>query len=108
MVVSNESLSYSFGLSNGFAKKPMLSMTVVESRDFLIPLSESIAFHRLPFFETIAVITKAKGANLFCWNHRRGFLCLARQKHICIFRHDGNADSFLFSIAFLHCCCCGG
>lgn len=80
----------------GFAKKPVLSMAVVESRELLISLSESIAFHKLPSFETIAVITKAKGANIFCWDHRRGFLCFARQKRVCIFRHDGNADSFSF------------
>ncbi|KAG2376099.1 uncharacterized protein HKW66_Vig0157470 [Vigna angularis] len=73
----------------GFAKKPVLSMAVVESRELLISLSESIAFHKLPSFETIAVITKAKGANIFCWDHRRGFLCFARQKRVCIFRHDG-------------------
>ncbi|OIV94793.1 hypothetical protein TanjilG_13006 [Lupinus angustifolius] len=73
----------------GFTKKPLISMEVLESRELLLSLSESIAFHRLPTFETIAVITKAKGANVFSWDHRRGFLCFARQKRVCIFRHDG-------------------
>ncbi|XP_028775606.1 vacuolar sorting protein 39 [Neltuma alba] len=73
----------------GFAKKPILSMEVLESRELLLSLSESIAFHRLPNFETLAVITKAKGANVFSWDDRRGFLCFARQKRVCIFRHDG-------------------
>ncbi|XP_057434898.1 vacuolar sorting protein 39-like [Lotus japonicus] len=73
----------------GFAKKPVVSMQVVESREMLLSLSESIAFHRLSTFETIAVITKAKGAHAFCWDERRGFLCFARQKRLCIFRHDG-------------------
>ncbi|KAI4327594.1 hypothetical protein L6164_020034 [Bauhinia variegata] len=73
----------------GFSRKPVVSMEVVESRELLLSLSESIAFHRLPNFETIAVITKAKGANVFCWDDRRGFLCFARQKRVCIFRHDG-------------------
>lgn len=73
-----------------FARKAVVSMQVVESREFLLSLSESIAFHRLPTFETIAVITKAKGANAFCWDDRRGFLCFARYKRLCIFRHDGN------------------
>ncbi|KAG4987922.1 hypothetical protein JHK84_030505 [Glycine max] len=87
---SNGSKSYALEKNlAGFAKKSVLSMAVVESREFLISLSESIAFHRLPSFETIAVITKAKGANVFCWDHRRGFLCFARQKRVCIFRHDG-------------------
>ncbi|KAL5099435.1 hypothetical protein RYX36_003762 [Vicia faba] len=73
----------------GFAKKPVVSMEVVESRELLLSLSESIAFHRLSNLETIAVITKAKGANVFCWDDRRGFLCFGRQKRVCIFRHDG-------------------
>ena len=73
----------------GFAKKPVVSMEVLKSRELLLSLSESIAFHRLPNFETLAVIAKAKGSNLFCWDDRRGFLCFARQKRVCIFRHDG-------------------
>ncbi|XP_010263662.1 PREDICTED: vam6/Vps39-like protein [Nelumbo nucifera] len=73
----------------GFSKKPLVSMEVSVSRELLVSLSESIAFHRLPNVETVAVITKAKGANLFCWDDRRGFLCFAKQKRVCIFRHDG-------------------
>ncbi|XWS42054.1 hypothetical protein CRYUN_Cryun17cG0135800 [Craigia yunnanensis] len=73
----------------GFSKKALLSMEVFESRELLLSLSESIAFHRLPNLETIAVITKAKGANVYSWDDRRGFLCFARQKRVCIFRHDG-------------------
>ncbi|XP_022741564.1 vam6/Vps39-like protein isoform X2 [Durio zibethinus] len=73
----------------GFSKKALLSMEVLESRELLLSLSESIAFHRLPNLETIAVITKAKGANVYSWDDRRGFLCFARQKRVCIFRHDG-------------------
>ncbi|KAL3844829.1 hypothetical protein ACJIZ3_002232 [Penstemon smallii] len=74
---------------NGFSKKPMLAMEVLKSRELLLSLSESIAFHRLPNLETLAVITKAKGANAYSWDERRGFLCFARQKRVCIFRHDG-------------------
>lgn len=74
----------------GFSKKPILSMEVLASRELLLSLSESIAFHRLPYLETIAVLTKAKGANVYSWDDRRGFLCFARQKRVCIFRHDGN------------------
>ncbi|KAJ4851461.1 Vam6/Vps39-like protein [Turnera subulata] len=73
----------------GFSKKPLLSMEALASRELLLSLSESIAFHRLPNLETIAVITKAKGANVYSWDDRRGFLCFARQKRVCIFRHDG-------------------
>ncbi|XVF62028.1 hypothetical protein PTKIN_Ptkin08bG0184100 [Pterospermum kingtungense] len=73
----------------GFSKKALVSMEVLESREILLSLSESIAFHRLPNLETIAVITKAKGANVYSWDDRRGFLCFARQKRVCIFRHDG-------------------
>ncbi|KAJ6378789.1 hypothetical protein OIU78_028918 [Salix suchowensis] len=74
---------------NGFSRKPILSMKVLASRELLLSLSESIAFHRLPNLETIAVLTKAKGANVFDWDDKRGFLCFARQKRVCIFRHDG-------------------
>ncbi|XP_059456429.1 vacuolar sorting protein 39-like [Corylus avellana] len=74
---------------SGFSKKPLVSMQVLESRELLLSLSESIAFHKLPNLETNAVITKAKGANVYSWDDRRGFLCFARQKRVCIFRHDG-------------------
>ncbi|XP_047333997.1 vacuolar sorting protein 39-like [Impatiens glandulifera] len=74
---------------NGFSKKPLLAMEVLDSRELLLSLSESIAFHLLPNLETFAVITKAKGANVYSWDDRRGFLCFARQKRVCIFRHDG-------------------
>lgn len=73
----------------GFSRKPLVSMEVLESRQLLLCLSESIAFHGLPNLETIAVITKAKGANAYCWDDRRGFFCFAKQKRVCIFRHDG-------------------
>ncbi|TXG59635.1 hypothetical protein EZV62_014208 [Acer yangbiense] len=74
---------------SGFSKKPILSMEVLVSKDLLLSLSESIAFHRLPNLETVAVLTKAKGANVYSWDDRRGLLCFARQKRVCIFRHDG-------------------
>ncbi|PQQ10505.1 vam6/Vps39-like protein [Prunus yedoensis var. nudiflora] len=70
---------------SGFSKKPLVSMEVLESRELLLSLSESIAFHGLPNLGTIAVITKAKGANVYSWDDRRGFLCFARQKRVCIF-----------------------
>ncbi|KAI3665468.1 hypothetical protein L6452_44095 [Arctium lappa] len=74
---------------NGFSRKPMLAMEVLGSRELLLSLSESISFHKLPNLETLAVITKAKGANAYSWDDRRGFLCFARQKRVCIFRHEG-------------------
>ncbi|KAF5762333.1 putative vacuolar sorting protein 39/Transforming growth factor beta receptor-associated domain 1 [Helianthus annuus] len=74
---------------NGFSKRPMLAMEVLASRELLLSVSESISFHKLPTLETLAVITKAKGANVYSWDDRRGFLCFARQKRVCIFRHEG-------------------
>ncbi|XP_004243182.1 vacuolar sorting protein 39-like [Solanum lycopersicum] len=74
---------------NGFSRRQMLAMEVLVSRELLLSLSESIAFHRLPNLETLAVITKAKGANVYSWDDKRGFLCFGRQKRVCIFRHDG-------------------
>ena len=84
----------------GFSRKPLASMEVLESRELLLSLSESIAFHRLPGLETLAVLTKAKGANAFSWDDRRGFLCFARQKRVCIFRHDGNSVNNPFFLFF--------
>ncbi|KAJ4898833.1 Vacuolar sorting protein 39 [Raphanus sativus] len=74
---------------SGFSKKPIVAMKVLASRELLLSLSESIAFHKLPNLETVAVITKAKGANAYSWDDRRGFLCFSRQKRVCIFKHDG-------------------
>ncbi|KAL3333216.1 hypothetical protein AABB24_033342 [Solanum stoloniferum] len=74
---------------NGFSRRQILAMEVLVSRELLLSLSESIAFHRLPNLETLAVITKAKGANVYSWDDKRGFLCFGRQKRVCIFRHDG-------------------
>lgn len=84
----------------GFSKKPLVSMEVSESRELLLSLSESIAFHRIPNLETIAVITKAKGANVYSWDDKRGFLCFARQKRVCIFRHDGKFLTAQFTCFF--------
>jgi hypothetical protein len=84
---------------SGFSKRPLVSMQVLESRELLLSLSESIAFHKLPNLETNAVITKAKGANVYSWDDRIGFLCFARQRRVCIFRHDGNSMNSLLSLA---------
>ncbi|XP_056175605.1 vacuolar sorting protein 39-like [Syzygium oleosum] len=77
---------------DGFAKRPFLSMEVLASRELLLTLSESIAFHRLPDLKTVAVLTEARGANACSWDDKRGFLCFARQKSVCIFRHDGGSS----------------
>ncbi|KAH9606456.1 hypothetical protein KSS87_002854 [Heliosperma pusillum] len=72
-----------------FSKRPILSLQVLPSHDLLFSLSESISVHNLPSLETSAVISKAKGANVYSWDDRRGFLCFARQRRVFIFRHDG-------------------
>lgn len=72
-----------------FTKRSFLSLQVLHAQELLLSLSESITFHRLPGLETFAVLTKARGANAYCWDDRRGVLCFARQKKVCIFRHDG-------------------
>ncbi|KAL2906545.1 Vacuolar sorting protein 39 [Bienertia sinuspersici] len=73
----------------GFSKKPIVAMEVLRSKELLFTLSESISFHKLPSFETVAVIAKAKGANAYSWDDSRDLLCFSRQKRVCIFRHDG-------------------
>ena len=82
----------------GFSKKPIVAMKVLASRELLLSLSESIAFHKLPNLETVAVITKAKGANAYSWDDRRGFLCFSRQKRVCVFKHDGKSLELFYSI----------
>ncbi|CAN8328098.1 unnamed protein product [Cochlearia groenlandica] len=74
---------------SGFSKKPIVAMEVLASRELLLTLSESISFHGLPNLETVAVITKAKGANAYSWDDRRGLLCFSRQKRVCVFKHEG-------------------
>ncbi|KZV14272.1 vam6/Vps39-like protein [Dorcoceras hygrometricum] len=92
---------------NGFSKKPMLAMEVIKSRELLLSLSESIALHRLPNLETLAVITKAKGANAYSWDEKRGFLCFARHKRVYIFRHDGNYScSKMVPFCWIRMCRC--
>lgn len=83
---------------NGFSKKPIVAMEVLASRELLLSLSESIAFHGLPNLETVAVITKAKGANAYSWDDRRGFLCFSRQKRVCVFKHDGKKKLNLYTL----------
>ncbi|TMX00713.1 hypothetical protein EJD97_000302 [Solanum chilense] len=76
---------------NGFSRRQMLAMEVLVSRELLLSLSESIALHRLPDLETLSVITKAKGANVYSWDDKRGLLCFGRQKRVCIYKHDGGS-----------------
>ncbi|KAK6798097.1 hypothetical protein RDI58_005799 [Solanum bulbocastanum] len=77
---------------NGFSRRQMLAMEVLVSRELLLSLSESIALHGLPNLETLSVITKAKGANVYSWDDKRGLLCFGRQKRVCIYKHDGGSE----------------
>lgn len=79
---------------SGFWKRAPVAMEVCRSRDLLLSLSEWIAFHRLPNLETLAAIGKTKGANVYSWDDRRGFLCVGRQKKVGIYRLDGKFTSF--------------
>ena len=85
---------------NGFSKKQIIAMEAFRSKELLFSLSESIAFHKLPTLETVAVISKARGANVYSWDDRRGFLCFARQKRVSIFRHDGKVLKLLLFFFF--------
>ncbi|XP_028554318.1 vacuolar sorting protein 39 [Dendrobium catenatum] len=77
---------------SGFWKRAPLAMEVCRSRDLLLSLSEWIAFHRLPNLETVVAIAKTKGANVYSWDDRRGFLCVGRQKRVGIYRLDGGRE----------------
>ncbi|KAH0700255.1 hypothetical protein KY290_015022 [Solanum tuberosum] len=76
---------------NGFSRRQMLAMEVLVSRELLLSLSESIVLHGLPNLETLSVITKAKGANVYSWDDKKGLLCFGRQKRVCIYKHDGGS-----------------
>ncbi|KAK4711863.1 hypothetical protein R3W88_006376 [Solanum pinnatisectum] len=76
---------------NGFSRRQMLAMEVLVSRELLLSLSESIALHGLPNLETLSVITKAKGANVYSWDDKRGLLCFGRHKRVCIYKHNGGS-----------------
>lgn len=75
---------------SGFWKRAPLAMEVCRSRDLLLSLSEWVALHRLPNLETVVAVGKTKGANIYSWDDRRGFLCVGRQKRVGIYRLDGN------------------
>ncbi|KAG0503715.1 hypothetical protein HPP92_003787 [Vanilla planifolia] len=76
----------------GFWKRAPVAMEVCRSRDLLLSLSEWIAFHRLPHLETVVAIAKTKGANVYSWDDRRGFLCVGKQKRVGIYRLDGGRE----------------
>ncbi|XP_049357336.1 vacuolar sorting protein 39-like isoform X1 [Solanum verrucosum] len=76
---------------NEFSRRQMLAMEVLVSRELLLSLSESIVLHGLPNLETLSVITKAKGANVYSWDDKKGLLCFGRQKRVCIYKHDGGS-----------------
>jgi hypothetical protein len=74
-------------------------MEASASRDLLLSLSEWVALHRLPGLETVAVVSKTKGANVFAWDDRRGLLAAGRQKRLTIFRLDG-VDSLVLLLIY--------
>ncbi|XXG44880.1 hypothetical protein AAC387_Pa02g0118 [Persea americana] len=75
-----------------FSRKPIVAMEISKSRNLLLSLSETIAFHRLPNLELVAVVSKSKGANAYAWDDRRGVLCIGRQKRVGIFRLEGGRE----------------
>ncbi|PKA52200.1 hypothetical protein AXF42_Ash010096 [Apostasia shenzhenica] len=77
---------------SGFWKRAPVAMEVCRSRDLLLSLSEWIVFHRLPNLETVVAIAKTKGANVYSWDDRRGFLCVGKHKRVGIYRLDGGRE----------------
>ncbi|KAI5082169.1 hypothetical protein GOP47_0001912 [Adiantum capillus-veneris] len=87
--------SDTFALQNtliGFSKKPITSMTVAHSRNLLITLSDAIVVHKLPGLDTVAYLANSKGATLYAWDEKQGLLCVARQKRLLIYQHNGSRD----------------
>ncbi|XP_078171636.1 vacuolar sorting protein 39 isoform X1 [Carex rostrata] len=77
---------------NSFWRRAPTTMEVSHSRDLLLSLSEWVAVHRLPSLESLVAIGKTKGANVFSWDDRRGFLCVGKQKRVIIYRLDGGRE----------------
>ncbi|BAS88953.1 Os04g0389901 [Oryza sativa Japonica Group] len=61
-----------------------------------------VNLHCLPGLETVVVIGKTNGANLFAWDDRRGLLTVVRWKRLTIFRLD-NENSAPHCLFFLGC-----
>jgi hypothetical protein len=82
------------------------AMEASATRDLLLSLSDWVALHRLPGLETVAVVSKTKGANVFAWDDRRGLLAAGRQKRLTIFRLDGenSVDCFCYTLEFYFVC----
>eukprot|EP00250_Pteridium_aquilinum_P027633 c3535_g1_i1 orf=204-3350(-) len=76
----------------GFSKKPITSMTVVQPKNLLITLSDTVVVHKLPGFETVAYLANSKGASLYAWDEKQGFLCVVKQKRLLIYQHNGGRD----------------
>ncbi|GAB2231840.1 hypothetical protein Drorol1_Dr00010856 [Drosera rotundifolia] len=74
-----------------FPRRGVVTMKTVGlgGTEMLLVLAESIGFYRVPGMGTVAVITKAKGANVCAWDERRGVLAFGRGKRVFVFRHDG-------------------
>ena len=72
------------------------AMEASASRDLLLSLSEWVALHRLPGLETVAVVSKTKGANVFAWDDQRGLIAVGRQKRLTVFRLDGEDSLVCF------------
>lgn len=84
-----------FALQNtliGFSKKPVTSMTVVQSKNLLITLSDAIVIHKMPGFDAVAYLSNTKGTSLYAWDAKQGLLCAAKQKRLIIFQHDGGRE----------------
>lgn len=73
----------------GFAKKAVTSMNVLQSRNLLISLSDTVAIHSLPEFDVVAYLRKTTGANLYAWDEQRGMLAVAKAKRLFIYKYDG-------------------
>ncbi|KAJ4791315.1 Vam6/Vps39-like protein [Rhynchospora pubera] len=85
--------SYSLERSvNSFWRRAPTAMEVSHTRDLLLSLSEWVAVHRLPSLESLVAIGKTKGANVYSWDDRRGFLSVGRQKRVIIYRLDGGRE----------------
>jgi hypothetical protein len=82
----------------GFSKKPITSMTVIESKNLLISLSDAVVIHKLPTLDVMVYLSSTKGASLYAWNEQQGLLCVSRQKRLFMFLYEGMLCNLRFVV----------
>ncbi|KAL9274546.1 Vacuolar sorting protein 39-like protein [Drosera capensis] len=106
-LVTDETYVEERSMPGFFSRRGVVTMKTVrinegQGAEMLLVLAESIGFYRVPGMETVAVITKAKGANVCAWDERKGLLAFGRGKRVFVFRDDGFSFSVVRTVYILY------